>query len=262
VGGFDETFSLIGPDDWNFWISLLEAGYRGAIIPEVLYEYRARADSLQHSSMREPEYFARACSEIAQRHAATYARYLSEFIADMARQRSELTNWADEQRRTITWLERERAAWEQTARGQRAALDDQSRSDSAGVDHGVALSAATEIDRWRGEAEQNARVVEEQRTYIVQMEGAKLWLEEERQKWAQAAGKQSAALEGVRQRLSELERANSWLGEERSKWERVAAEQSREIERQRVELEMLRARVAEVDQADTLIRQQRGELSA
>jgi len=40
-------------DDWEMWLRLLKAGYRVKKIPEPLYQYKIRADSITKTSMRE-----------------------------------------------------------------------------------------------------------------------------------------------------------------------------------------------------------------
>ncbi len=45
VGGFDERMRH-GCEDWDFWLRLVEAGFRGTIVPEVLYYYRRTAESM------------------------------------------------------------------------------------------------------------------------------------------------------------------------------------------------------------------------
>ena len=37
VGRYDEGMPHQGDEDWDLWISLVEAGYRGVILPEVLF---------------------------------------------------------------------------------------------------------------------------------------------------------------------------------------------------------------------------------
>ena len=46
VGGFDQSPSLQGCEDLDFWVSAMEHGYRGAVIPQALLEYRVRHDSV------------------------------------------------------------------------------------------------------------------------------------------------------------------------------------------------------------------------
>ena len=45
VGGYDEAMRE-GCEDWDFWLRLVEGGRSGAIVPEVLFYYRRRADSM------------------------------------------------------------------------------------------------------------------------------------------------------------------------------------------------------------------------
>ena len=42
LGGYDEGMPHMGDEDWDLWIRVLRAGYRGQILPEVLFRYRRR----------------------------------------------------------------------------------------------------------------------------------------------------------------------------------------------------------------------------
>lgn len=46
VGGYDEKMPHPGDEDWDLWLTLVEAGYQGTIVPEVLFFYRRRANSM------------------------------------------------------------------------------------------------------------------------------------------------------------------------------------------------------------------------
>src|SRR5262249_12644399 len=46
VGGYDEAMGEQGYEDWDLWLSLVERGHRGVILPEALFHYRRRADSM------------------------------------------------------------------------------------------------------------------------------------------------------------------------------------------------------------------------
>ncbi len=46
VGGYDDSVYLYGHEDWDLWISLVEKGFTGTILPEVLFYYRRRPDSM------------------------------------------------------------------------------------------------------------------------------------------------------------------------------------------------------------------------
>ncbi|ADL07268.1 glycosyltransferase family A protein [Thermosediminibacter oceani] len=49
VGGFDENMRL-GYEDWDFWLSAVEKGWRGFHIPEGLFWYRKHGKSMLSSS--------------------------------------------------------------------------------------------------------------------------------------------------------------------------------------------------------------------
>lgn len=47
TGGYPEGLATeVGPADWDFWLSAVERGVRFKRLPEVLFDYRVRADSL------------------------------------------------------------------------------------------------------------------------------------------------------------------------------------------------------------------------
>ena len=80
VGGYDEGMVDSGDEDWDLWLSLVEKGFRGAIIPEVLFYYRRRAGSMSTFSMR-GERRVRLWGNLLEKHRASYERYLPEVLA-------------------------------------------------------------------------------------------------------------------------------------------------------------------------------------
>ena len=80
VGGYDEHMAAQGDEDWDLWISLVEKGFRGTIIPEVLFYYRRRAGSMSTFSMR-GERRLRLWENLLEKHRASYERYLPEVLA-------------------------------------------------------------------------------------------------------------------------------------------------------------------------------------
>ncbi len=79
VGGFDEAFRE-GCEDWDFWISLVERGHRGHILPEVLYHYRRRSGSMTAVMARDgrhPDLYRR----LVLKHADTFAANLPTLLA-------------------------------------------------------------------------------------------------------------------------------------------------------------------------------------
>jgi glycosyltransferase involved in cell wall biosynthesis len=46
VSGYDTAMPVQGDEDWDLWLTLVERGHRGVILPEVLFHYRRRAGSM------------------------------------------------------------------------------------------------------------------------------------------------------------------------------------------------------------------------
>jgi glycosyltransferase involved in cell wall biosynthesis len=78
VGGFDES-KRAGCEDWEFWIRVITAGYRGAIIPAVLFRYRRRPDSMTRE-MHESEAWFERFGEIIDKHSDTYREHLLDLL--------------------------------------------------------------------------------------------------------------------------------------------------------------------------------------
>jgi len=88
IGGFDETF-VDGCEDWDLWISLVERGYPGIILPEFLFRYRRRAGSMSRTMMqgdRHPRLYQR----LAAKHAASYEAHLEMLLVRRARDEQHL----------------------------------------------------------------------------------------------------------------------------------------------------------------------------
>jgi glycosyltransferase involved in cell wall biosynthesis len=73
VGGFDEAMRD-GCEDWEFWIRVMEAGHRGAIIPAPLYRYRRRPDSMSRAMTGSDTWF-RLFGELIDTHSASYREH-------------------------------------------------------------------------------------------------------------------------------------------------------------------------------------------
>ncbi len=74
VGGYDESMRE-GCEDWDFWLRLVERGFQGAIIPEVLFYYRRRSDSMSRIMLDEERY-RRPLDVLVRKHAAAYREHL------------------------------------------------------------------------------------------------------------------------------------------------------------------------------------------
>ena len=103
VGGYDADMPHQGDEDWDLWISLVEAGYKGVILPEVLFYYRRRPDSMCIDCTTGQAHID-LVQYIVKKHAASYRMHLIEVllakeahISDVRRANvaleTELTSW-------------------------------------------------------------------------------------------------------------------------------------------------------------------------
>jgi len=69
AGGYDETMTR-GYEDWCLWVSMLEKGWRGAPLPEYLFEYRVRPGSMYSHSLKLHDELV---EDIRQRHKRLYS---------------------------------------------------------------------------------------------------------------------------------------------------------------------------------------------
>lgn len=76
AGGYTEQIRQ-GYQDWNFWIDILKRGWQIHVIPEYLYFYRRRRDSMvTKSNLMRPE----LVKMIVENHKELYQHYISEII--------------------------------------------------------------------------------------------------------------------------------------------------------------------------------------
>lgn len=78
VGGYDESMRE-GCEDWDFWLRLVEHGFDGTIIPEVLFHYRRRADSMSREMLDEERY-RRPLDVLITKHEPAYRSHLREIL--------------------------------------------------------------------------------------------------------------------------------------------------------------------------------------
>jgi glycosyltransferase involved in cell wall biosynthesis len=78
VGGYDESMRE-GCEDWDFWLRLVEHGYEGTIIPEVLFHYRRTATSMSRTMTASGAY-ERSLRTLVRKHEAEYRRHLVDVM--------------------------------------------------------------------------------------------------------------------------------------------------------------------------------------
>ena len=125
VGGLDEDERIGGYEDWELAISLVKNGFTGVIVPERLFRYRIRPESMSTWCTR-PQNHARLFAYLLDKHAEVYQEHASGVLDAIGRRTDELeghlqieppsrpavdvSNW----REAMLELERHRRAIEQT----------------------------------------------------------------------------------------------------------------------------------------------------
>jgi glycosyltransferase involved in cell wall biosynthesis len=169
IGLFDEAMRD-GCEDWELWIRMVQAGHRGIILPEVLFNYRRRADSMSRlmarSDIRQKHF-----RYLIEKHRESYALHFDDLlfrrdlaICDMKRQIHDLDKEAEEwfapqMRRRQEEAIRLRHRVAQIDRRDAVARELKSAKDQVAEAIRSSTSARTECDRLRSllEAEQCER---------------------------------------------------------------------------------------------------------
>jgi len=85
IGGYDETM-LIGLEDWDFWLSSIEKGFRFFYVPEPLFSYRVVDNSMIHQLYINPS-LDTLIKSIYIKHSLLMK---DEFIEEIFRQKNEI----------------------------------------------------------------------------------------------------------------------------------------------------------------------------
>jgi glycosyltransferase involved in cell wall biosynthesis len=136
VGGYEESMRH-GCEDWDLWLRLVEAGYKGSIIPEVLFYYRRREQSMSRV-MTGSNAYRGPLQALLTRHDRAYRDHLVSVIVSKEAERLALASEiAALERDRVTVLEPaiERAtedlralrAREERVRAQQAAREERDR---------------------------------------------------------------------------------------------------------------------------------------
>jgi glycosyltransferase involved in cell wall biosynthesis len=87
IGGFDTGMPEQGDDDWDLWLRLVASGYRGTILPEVLYEYRRRPGSISHHC-----WYGAGHLPLLRYRVAKYRQLYSQHLRDVLLHQDEATS--------------------------------------------------------------------------------------------------------------------------------------------------------------------------
>ena len=172
VGGYCETFPYF--EDWDFWISLVEAGWGCVVIPEVLFEYRVRLNSMYQKAMRTSDKLGTVVAELVNRHPRSYAQYVAEIVGKLNAVIVEKDLTIEQERVEKAWLEGQVNNWQ-------AKVQAVERSN-------------TELEAW-------ARTLEE----------AKRWLEEQKDNWQKRAEQRETQILELKAWIDQLEQKNHSL---------------------------------------------------
>jgi glycosyltransferase involved in cell wall biosynthesis len=113
VGGY--CADMNGMEDWDLWLGILGQGYVGAVLPNMLFEYRMRANS-NISQVREPEVYQRRLQLLYERHRRLYDAHVYGVLSckDLLMGKQIAHN---------AWLEQRCRMWEDIAQQRLTTID-------------------------------------------------------------------------------------------------------------------------------------------
>lgn len=94
----DLSGGFVRYQDWDRWISMMEAGWKIGLVSEFLFFYRQLPNSLSHSASLNDEFEIR--KKLLKKHAKSYEKYYNEVILNMEYaflEMQEGKNWLDGQ---------------------------------------------------------------------------------------------------------------------------------------------------------------------
>jgi GT2 family glycosyltransferase len=152
VGGFDERMPHQGWEDWDLWLTLVERGYRGEIVPEFLFRYR-RVPGSMSAGLTQPEVHRALMEYLVSKHQASYDRHLPEVLALQDEEIGALLRSNQQlERHLATWLRPEVARREAEMSRLRRLLDDADDRRAAASDDAAARARVETLERELAEA--------------------------------------------------------------------------------------------------------------
>ena len=89
AGGFRRGLPAQGYEDWDLWISLVERGYRGVILPEPMLLYRRRSGSMSSVCCRD-EVHVELMADLRRQHANSYHKYVYDVLVRLEERAAEV----------------------------------------------------------------------------------------------------------------------------------------------------------------------------
>jgi glycosyltransferase involved in cell wall biosynthesis len=264
-GGYDPKIpNKLGYEDWDLWLSAAEKGWRFYHIPEVLFDYRVRSDSMV-SFCNIPENRKQLLRYIATKHQGLYATnfaniwadkefaYLTEkaraesLLGQLEQTEEELgksgeqlleaqAQWMAELQRTQTRLQQAEAQW--VAQQQRAQLQLQQ------------TQAALQVVQAELEQSQS-RLQQTQAALQAELKRSQSQLEQAQQKQIGLQGELLKARNEAQQIRAELQQSQTQLQQSQTQlqltqthWEGELARSQRELQEKQSALEASQATLA------------------
>ena len=144
AGGYDEAMPEQGDEDWDLWLTLVEHGHRGVILPRILFSYRRRPGSMSTHSWYGAGHVPLAAYRF-RKHSESYRRWLTDVLLYQDSETAPLLCGNDEVEREIGMemepavaLRREELAVLQARLASGAAADSKQ---SSTADHAQELTA-------------------------------------------------------------------------------------------------------------------------
>jgi glycosyltransferase involved in cell wall biosynthesis len=100
TGAYDTKMPVQGDEDWDLWLTLVERGYRGVILREVLFNYRRRAGSMSTVCWNGSGHLPLASYRFA-KHWETYRAHLNDVFLHQDAETSDLLRRNDEMERYL-----------------------------------------------------------------------------------------------------------------------------------------------------------------
>ena len=100
AGCYDTAMPVQGDEDWDLWLTLVERGHRGVILPEILFNYRRRAGSMATVCWHGDGHVPLARYRIA-KHAESYRERLFDVLLHQDEDTAALLRRNDERERYI-----------------------------------------------------------------------------------------------------------------------------------------------------------------
>jgi glycosyltransferase involved in cell wall biosynthesis len=165
--GYDPE--LIGLEDWDFWLSALEKGWKFHYIPEILFDYRVRSGSRLAQSFL-PENRGRIVEYICLKHASLYDTHFPKMIRDREEKIGNLLDWVSNlETQHSSLLERSQSELQQT---HDALVQSQSQLQQT---YDVLERSQSELQQTRDTLAQSQSQLQQTNLTIEWMETSKFW---------------------------------------------------------------------------------------